>query len=34
MAERIEAGWREKARTKGERYRALLVKGLDAEGQP
>jgi hypothetical protein len=34
MAERIEERWREKARTKGERYRALLVKGLEAECQP
>ena len=33
MAERIEAGWSEKANTKGERYRALLARGLEAERQ-
>jgi hypothetical protein len=33
MAERIEATWPERARTKAERYRALLAKGLEAEGQ-
>jgi hypothetical protein len=33
MAERIEATWRDRAITKSERVRALLAKGLEAEGQ-
>ena len=33
LAERIEARWRETARTKSERYRTLLAKGLAAEAQ-
>ena len=34
IAEQIEATWREKARTRSERIRSLLEKGLDAERQP